>query len=520
MTTEDVTRQIWRNTASNYVYAILRMGLGVLLFRMLWQGLSPEEFGFWALMWSVFGFGILLDFGFGFAAVKRVAELSVHQKWDELSRVLSTIVFLYVIIGLVMVALLLVGTGFMVGLFNITPENEERFRQIMIVFFIGMGLGFPLGVFPEILSGQQRLWLANVLFCIGLVANFVLVALGLHLEWKLQTLFLVALSSGILPCLLSAFFALQKMPHVKIRPGLFSLGMVRETLRFSLYAYVNTVSNILQGKTDHLVISSALAVSAVAVYQAGAKIAEMFSLLVQQLPDTFSPAAAHFNAKKDKTYLRQLLVNGTRLSILIATPLYLVCAFYMDGLLVLLTGDTALHRETYWVGQVLLLWGYISLVTQSVGKRIFMMCGHERRLMRLSVAETALNLVLSVGLVLYFRNVLGVALGSLISGFIFGWFYMWPWAAREAGIGPWALARTVLGPAWLACLPLLGFAVIGRFFPWFDLEEHLFLFMLHGGMALLIGMGCLWQYALTAAERELLSMKVMSLFARTRSTTT
>src|SRR5207302_1020578 len=99
MSTEEVTKNIWRNSISNYGSIALRMTFGLAMFRMLYQNLRPEEFGFWSLLWSVFGYGILLDFGFGFTAVKRVAELSAQQKWDELSRVLSTIFYLYLAIG-------------------------------------------------------------------------------------------------------------------------------------------------------------------------------------------------------------------------------------------------------------------------------------------------------------------------------------------------------------------------------------------------------------------------------------
>src|SRR4051812_30051173 len=96
MTQEDVKKHIYRNSISNYIFLVARLGLGLVLFRLIYQSLSQEEFGFWALLWSVFGYGILLDFGFGFTAQKRVAELSVHKDWPQLSRVLSTIFFVYV----------------------------------------------------------------------------------------------------------------------------------------------------------------------------------------------------------------------------------------------------------------------------------------------------------------------------------------------------------------------------------------------------------------------------------------
>jgi O-antigen/teichoic acid export membrane protein len=255
-----------------------------------------------------------------------------------------------------------------------------------------------------------------------------------------------------------------------------------------------------------------MAVSAVANYQAGAKLAETFGAFTQQLPSTFSPVAAHLHAKGDKAFLKQLLINGTRFTLMIGTPLYCICAFYMEGFLSVLTGDQHLSRETFWIGQVLLFWCYMGLVTQSVSKRIFMMCGHERLLMKFSVGEAVLNLTLSLGLVLYFKNVLCVALGSLISTMVFGWFFIWPMAAREAEMSCWQLARTVLIPIWLASLPLLGFLLLGRLVPLLDFRASFVLLLAECAVAALIAGLSLWHRALTHAEREQLVSRIGKFF--------
>src|SRR3954468_1454663 len=103
MTQDEIKKHIYHNSISNYVFLAARMGLGLVLFRLIYQSLSKEEFGFWSLLWSVFGYGILLDFGFGFTAQKRVAELSVHKDWPQLSRVLSTIFFTYMAIAAIII---------------------------------------------------------------------------------------------------------------------------------------------------------------------------------------------------------------------------------------------------------------------------------------------------------------------------------------------------------------------------------------------------------------------------------
>src|SRR3954468_23237010 len=130
MNNEEVKHNIWRNSIANYISMVLKMVLGLLMFRMLFQALTPEEFGFWSLLWSVFGYGILLDFGFGFTAEKRVAELSVREEWEKLSRVLSTIFFTYVMLGVVIVLGVLCFSEPLVRAFHISGENHDQFRTM------------------------------------------------------------------------------------------------------------------------------------------------------------------------------------------------------------------------------------------------------------------------------------------------------------------------------------------------------------------------------------------------------
>ena len=415
MSYAEVKRNIWSNSVSNYVRTVLGMVVGLLTFRMLYQALGKEQFGFWSLLWSVFGYGVLLDFGFGFAAQKRVAELSVQKDWAKLSQVLSTTLFFYTGVAAIISLAVLFGSVRIVGWFGVSPQNTDEFRRILVVFFVGIALAFPMGIFPEILRGQQRIRLANNLICGALVARLAFIACAVWLHWSFMTVMVIALFFALAPDCLSAFLAMRWMPAVRLSPRLFSTGLMRETMHFSIFAYLSTATNIVLGKSDQLVLGAALSVGAVAVYQAGAKTAEVFGQFTRQVQDTLSPAAAHLAAVGDRAALRDLLVNSLRWSVLIGTPLYLLCAFFLEELLRLLTGDRVIARDTFLVGHVLLAWYYTTILTHSVSKRIFMMSGHERRLMWLGVGEAAANLGLSIVLVLVYRSVIAVAVGSFVS---------------------------------------------------------------------------------------------------------
>lgn len=541
MTEAELRRKLLINTSTNYIRMVLRLVLGLLMFRMLFpvedaagnhvSGLTKVEFGFWALLWSVFGYGILMDFGLGLAAQKKVAELSVHKKWDELSRALSTIIYFYCIAGVIIVVLTLLSSHWLIGTIRIDdPAYREPFRKVLVAFLCFIGLSFPTGISIEILYGQHRIALANNLASLASVANFVVVMLGLKHGWGLMEIMLSAMISALIPSVIGGWMGLKTLPGVRILPRYFSWKMLKETMGFSLFAYIGLVTQLAMQQTDRLVLSTMMVVSAVAIYQAGAKVADIFWAFTAQMPETVSPAAAHFSAQGDRGALQRLLADSTRFNVMIATPLFIMCAFYMEGLLHLLTKGQAVSGPVFWVGQVLLAWCYSVIITHSISKKIFMMCGHERRLTQLSVIEAVMKLILTIGLVYYFKSVVVVAIGSLIPSLIIGWGYLWPWAAKDAGLNGWQLAAHVLFRNLRACLPLVTFALVCRALPmavqwlapgvspatlhWLDFRDNIVLFVIEGSIAGVLALGGVWTWALTASEREKVAGKFGKLTAR------
>lgn len=483
-------RNIWKNTASNYVQLAIGVPVGFITFGLLYQGLSDEEIGFWAIMWSMFGYGVLLDLGFGFTAQKRVAELSATGDWDRLSRVLSTVFFLYIGIGAFVIVTVCAGSPLLIKLFAITPGNEEKFRQALMAFGVAIGIGFPAGIFPEILRGQQRIWMVNLINMVLLPVRLVLTWVAVRNGWSFFWIVVMSLILAMMPGVASGFLAMRHLPQVRIRPGLFSRGMVVETMSYSLLAYVNTAAILLMARTDQLVLGTLLTVASVSIYIVGSKIAEQFSAFTQQLQDTLAPAAAHLHAVGDRDSLRHLMINSTRWSVMIATPPFFLCLFYLDGLMKLLSQEKTIGSEMWLVGAVMLVWLYTANTTHSVAKRVFMVCGRERIMAALSFAEALSNLVLSV------------VLGSLIPTLLFGWLFLWPRMARETHTRPFELFRTVVARTWASCLPMMALGLFFKLQPWWRSGGTVALMLAEGTVVGLVGAWGLWKFSLTNEERD------------------
>lgn len=447
-------RHFWRNTVSNYIRTITRLLLGLILFRLLFSGLSAEQFGFWSLLWSLFGYGILLDFGFGFTAQRAVAEKSATGDWDGLSRLLSTLLWTFVGLAVLLaLVFFLIMQPFLTAV-DVPAAERASYATAYLIFFFGLALTFPFGLFPEMLQGMQRLDLANWIRTAAVVLNFIGIATALWLGAAFTTIVLISVVTTLLPNVVAMVVAMRRLPCVSLAPKWFDLAAVRPQLGFSIAAYLITFSNLLMSRSDQAVIGFVLGVGAITIYQAGFKVAEMFNLFTIQLQDALGPAAASLHATGDRQGLRDLLLRTSQLTFVIATPLYALCAVYLDPLIRLLTGLAVVETETLWVGHLLLLAIYSSQLTNSCAKRILMMCGYERKLLGLSLLDGLANV--SISIVLAFQiGLLGVALGTLIPTVTVGWLLVLPLAMRYLELSPLRYLRFVISGA----QPLFLFAV-------------------------------------------------------------
>ena len=426
-------RRFWSTAASGYVGVVVRMLFGLLLFRTMFQQFSHAQFGFWSLLWSLFGYGVLLDFGFGFTAQKAVAEKTATGDTAGLSRLLATILWTFIGMAAILLVVFLAIRGPFLGGMGVSAGDQGEFALAYTVFFIGLSIMFPLGLFPEMLAGLQRKDIANWIGILSTILNFAFLYWGLTARWHLAVLMGIAVTTSILPNLLAAAVAIRKLPGVSFSPRFFDWRAVGAQLGFSLPAYLITFSNMILAKSDQLVISMTIGVALVAVYQAGYKMGEMLGLFSSQLQQLLSPAAAAMHARGDQSGLRELLLRSSRLTWLLVSPCYLLSAVYLEPLILLLTGVDAVPASTWWIGQALLLAVFSSQLTNSCSKRVLMMIGESRQLLWISLSEGIANVVLSVILV-YQIGVLGVAVGTLIPTVLIGWLWVVPLTIRNLGL--------------------------------------------------------------------------------------
>lgn len=445
MAAESWQGRYWRNTITNYARVVVRLASGVVLFRLTFQYLDADTFGFYSLLWSLFGFTVLMDFGLGFTVQKAMAEASASGDFTAASRLVATVFWSFLGLAAVVAVVAFLGVDVFLQRTQVPQARYAECRTAFLIFFGFLAAGFPCGLFPEMLRGLQRIDLNNWLQIGGVLVNFGLLGLALTAHWSFPLVMLVSVASAILPSVLAAWLVFPRAPGLSLRPAHFHLPSVRGVLSFSLVAYVVTFTNLIMARTDQAVIGFTIGIAFVAAYQAGYKAAEMFNLFAVQLQDAISPAAARLQAQGDHTSLRQLLVANTRMTTALVVPLGAICAVYLEPLVRFLTGIATVERSTLYVGWALLGSGISLMMTNSVSKRVMMMCGWERKLVWASLVDATVNLVLSIVLVSRF-GIVGVAIGTLIPTVIVGWGWVLPMTARFAGMTTWEFCAAAYLP--------------------------------------------------------------------------
>ncbi len=392
-------KHFWRNAATNYLSTIVRMGTGVVLFRLLFQHLTREQFGYYSLLWSLFGYAILLDFGLGFSVQKTVAQKSHTGDIGAINRLVTTIFWTFAGLAAALFALFATIQPWFLMWIKVAPSSRPEFGTAYLVFFIAMAVNFPLALFPEMLRGLHRLDIVNWTLIAAQALNLVLMVWALFAHWSFPLIVAISVGTTAAPNIAAYFLARHFLEGLSLHPRNFHFPEVRGILSFSLVAYLITFTNLIMLRADQGVISVTVGVTFVAIYQVGYKAAEMFGLFSKQIQEALSPAAAHLGGKKDHAGICHLLFQSSRFTILLTTPLYALCAAYLEPVIKVLSGLKHVDVSTFWVGQALLLATYSSMVTNSCPKRVLVMCGWEKQLLKVSATDAALNFLLSLILV-------------------------------------------------------------------------------------------------------------------------
>jgi O-antigen/teichoic acid export membrane protein len=445
--TAQLPERYGRSVAASYVNTLVAALAALIVTPVLARGLGPEQYGIWVLVASFALYLELLEFGFGGATIKYVAEAWARRDREGVARVIATSFWILAAAGLGALALGAVLAVVFPNLFGVSGQVAHDARILVALVMFELALSIPLDTFGGVLIALQRLDLMYgslmVVSVLQAVAWTVIIALG----GGLVELGIATVALGLLGQLARLSLARGQTGGVFVSPRLFDRSRVRKLAGFSAWASVNEVSSVVVQRLDTVIVGVLLGVPAAGVYAVGQRLARLGAQAVQPLATVFFAHSSSLTATRDRSAVSAAFVAGTRLSLGVAAPILLALALLAEPTIDAWVGDnfSAAGGVVVFLSLAALVSSFsdvANLITQGIGTPKLPAVA---RLM-----EAILNLALSVVLAKLI-GIEGVAIATLVAAAVTQLLYFLPRACRQLEVHMgrliWSLLRAHALPA-------------------------------------------------------------------------
>jgi O-antigen/teichoic acid export membrane protein len=416
------TYSILRNILSNYLGAGVGFVVTFFLTPFLIHRLGNIAFGIWILVNSFRQYFQLLEFGTNPAIIKLVAEYAAKGIKNKINEIASSSFIIFLLFGLLSINLSLALAFYGLGYFQIPSSYQATTRLLIIILGITISFLLVKRGLNAILAGYHRFDLINLISVIGELTQAVMTVILVMQGFGLISLALLMLGTNLLEITL-LFYCLKKSYSVTIAFSFISEKMVREIFGFSIYTFITDIANRVAWNIDVLIIGYFLPVSYITVYTVGVRLARIPEKLLNPLVNTFFPLASAWDAQQEKQLLQRLMLEGTKVSLLLLLP---------TASLIFVTGNSLI---SLWVGKeylsslsILEIFLVIFVVDNMLSTANRVQLGMKKlRFNTIVCFLSALsNLILSIILIPYY-GIIGVALGSLIPNLVANIFLSIPY---------------------------------------------------------------------------------------------
>lgn len=438
--TDSLNSLIRRNTMTNAMVAVMRVFRGLLMARWTYLHLGQAYYGFWGLLWGMFIYVVLLDFGFSKAAQKATAERLYEHDEEHYNQIMNTVFSMQWLMSAVIIVATFAGVIWLKELTHVDDPEQLRYcRSVLLVFGCGIALTFPTGIFPEVLVGLKRIYLRNYVLLVGGVFEVIGIYVVLNSGGMLMAMTILVVGLNLSLNMVMLILIKRRLPVWKLK---FTLHrkVVRELADFSTFVYLHDIGSMIIGRTDRLVLSVISGLDAVGVYQIGTRLPENFVAVTSQYRDNVAPLTADLLKRGRKEELCRTLMKGLRFTVWMAAG--------GAGVIVVLTPEMldflfkARGEDAQMVCRLMVISAFFTVAVRDFAQRIMMMSGNHRLRCVLIWAEAAANLSLSIYLTLKI-GLVGVIIGTLAPNVVISLFVILPYYSKFVVTSLWKLLSEV-----------------------------------------------------------------------------
>ena len=449
-----------RNISMDYIALAIEMVIGVLMLPFNVRYLGQSAYGLWVLAASITMYFSMLDLGYGVAQVKFAAQYRARRDKEGLNQIVSTLFFFFTLIGLMAFVVAAVIAFNLERFFNITPDQADTGRKVLLIISLYVAMGFPFSVFGGVVNGFQRSFLNGFVSITTSITIAVVNVAVLMMGYGLVQLVAATTAVRLLAYIGYRANAYRAFPALSVRLKNVRLSRMREVTGFSAFILVIDLANKLNYSTDTIVIGAFMGTIAISVWAVAQRLITTAQSVTTQISGSLFPIVVDIATLGESERLRRVFVQGTRMSLAMVIPIATGLSLLAQPLVLAWVGSD-------FIASVPIIYILALAVTIRVGNStattVLKGAGRHRLLAASNIVMALANLCLSVVLVRK-MGLIGVALGTLVPLGIVSIFVLFPAACRRAGISITSTLATALWPALWPMIPMAMLLAVTRNF--------------------------------------------------------
>lgn len=405
--------KVTRNIFSNWAALLLNLIISFFLAPFVVNQLGSVYYGIWVIMMQLTGYLYLLDFGVRESVIRYVSKHDAADELPQIEQVVNAALRIYGCISLICLILAAIAAYFFPYIFNIAPEAVSTARHVVVITGVNMAQFFLFNVYVGVLMGIQRFDIFNKISIISSVIRVVLIVYFLHQGYGILALAYIQLAvnlfTNILVFLRSQILVPAKI-YLKITTASFKTT-VTTLVNYSFFVLLNNICQKIIFYTDALVIGFFLPASAITYYAIAGNLIEYLRKFVNSMANVFNPLTSELDTKNQPEKIQDLLVIGTKVSLLLGTPICIVYFFLGQKFIELWMGPE-FGAPAASVLTILAVTHLFSMPHYTISSILYGLSRHHT-IAYVRVFEAVANLVLSLILIRHL-GIVGVALGTAV----------------------------------------------------------------------------------------------------------
>jgi O-antigen/teichoic acid export membrane protein len=320
---------------------IARICIGFFLTAILVDYLEVTDFGIWKLALSVFGASWVLQLGMNSLISRVIPYASVKQDFDRIKVLLSSVFFLYCIIGISLTIISL--ASIQLFFFAYFPEQSSSARQVFIVTAVCYGIWFPFSAYRAVVAGSR--WYATNALIETASHIFYCIAVLVSVSFELSVVAIAICSAIRLLFVVFVCFIVSVSRNALFIPKLrqFQLRAILEGLPFSINSTVFSISSFLL--TNAIVwMSASLGGADSAAYMAVAmQISMIVAALLSITMVVIKPEVSKLDASGTTETIQAIVINSVRFVLFLCGSFSIYIAFEIQTIL-----KFWIHKSEYY----------------------------------------------------------------------------------------------------------------------------------------------------------------------------